>query len=671
MSKSSNESKIQACLTDAKKLIQSAKFDEAIKRLNPCIEEGMDAYLEGEVLYTQAVASRYKKDHLGALHILDKLHSKLPLHARAYQEKAYNFYAQADLASSIENFKRALELNPALLAAWKNLALLYSQSGKKREAMFAQAQAEYLQNLPQPLLNAKDLFHDGKLFKAEQLCRQFLQQNKHHVEGMRLLAEIGMKLKVFDDAEFILESCVELYPDHLGARLDYVKVLNRKCKFEKANEQCEVLLKKQPDNPSFKISAASAFSGLGRMQEAMDLYEQCLNSNLDKAGVQVMLGHAQKAVGSIDDAVSSYQKAYHIRPSYGDAYWSLANTKTYKFSGSEIDQMKLMADDRSTPDEDRAHLCFAVGKALEDQKDFENSFHYYKIGNNLKSLRSGYSADKTEEMVDAQIKTCTEDLFSSRGNHGYQAQDPIFILGLPRAGSTLLEQILASHSQVDGTMELHNILGLAQTLRGRASEKVSNYPEILWDLDESYFRRFGEQFTENTQVYRGKAPFFIDKMPNNFMHIGLIRMILPNAKIIDARRHPMACCFSGYKQLFGEGQDFSYDQESMGRYYKDYIRLMDHWDEVLPDFVLRVQHEDVVDDLESQLRRMLDFCGLEFERSCLEFYKSERDVKTPSSEQVRRPISKSGVEQWKNYEPWLDPIKKALGSEVRARFNIS
>jgi len=321
-------------------------------------------------------------------------------------------------------------------------------------------------------------------------------------------------------------------------------------------------------------------------------------------------------------------------------------------------------------EDDRVHLSFAAGKALEDRDDFEQSFDYYARGNALKTTRSGYDPDNTTRLVDDQIETCTAELFAERGALGYDAPDPIFIVGLPRAGSTLLEQILASHSQVDGTMELHEILGLAQRLGGRSANNDSAYPRILWELDDGHFERFGEKFIEDTRAYRGSAPLFIDKMPNNFMHVGLIRLILPNAKIVDARRHPMACCFSGFKQLFGEGQDFTYGLEAIGRYYADYVRLMDHWDEVSPGFVLRVMHEDVVDDLETQVRRMLNFCGLPFEQACLEFHRTERSIKTPSSEQVRQPIYRTGLDYWRNYEPWLGPLKAALGEDVRRRFAV-
>ena len=324
-------------------------------------------------------------------------------------------------------------------------------------------------------------------------------------------------------------------------------------------------------------------------------------------------------------------------------------------------------------DLDKAQLCFAIGKAYEDAGEYEESFDFYDKGNQIKRRSSHFNSEQLEKRISSQIKVCTPQFFQDLTGTGVSNPDPIFIVGMPRAGSTLLEQILASHSAVDGTMELHNILDLAKRLRGRdlPNNEEPRYPKILMDLDHDLFRQFGEQFLDHTQVYRGDAPFFIDKMPNNFFHIGLIKLILPNAKVIDARRHPMACCFSGFKQLWGEGQEFSYGLEQIGTYYRQYVRLMAHWDAVLPDFVLRVQHEDVVDDLEGQVRRLLDFCGLPFESACLDYHKTDRTVRTPSAEQVRQPIYRSGLDQWRNFEKHLDPLKAALGEELLEAYDIA
>ena len=415
---------------------------------------------------------------------------------------------------------------------------------------------------------------------------------------------------------------------------------------------------------------ASALTGLGEVDQAIALFQQSLSRVVNKPGVHVMLGHALKARGELDDAIRSYRSAFEQKPDYSDAYWSLANTKTYRFSDAELERMRGLESGASVSEDDRIHLSFALGKALEDRGEYEESFAAYQRGNQARSARNGYDPARTSAVVERQIETCTASLFDERGGQGCGKPDPIFVVGLPRAGSTLIEQILASHSSVDGTMELHEIPGLAQRLNGRGSSESAKYPAILRDIDGSYFARFGQKYIDDTAAYRWDAPLFVDKMPNNFLHVGLIRLILPNAKVIDARRHPMACGFSCYRQLFGEGQDFSYGLESIGSYYRDYVRLMEHWDEVLSGFVLRVQHEDVIEDLETQVRRILDFCGLPFEDSCLDFHKTERSIKTPSSEQVRQPIYRSGMDQWRNYENWLNPLKESLGEGIRRDYAI-
>jgi hypothetical protein len=354
-----------------------------------------------------------------------------------------------------------------------------------------------------------------------------------------------------------------------------------------------------------------------------------------------------------------------MKPNFGDAFWSLANLKTYEFTDDELAQMQASEQAASTLLNDRCQLCFALGKAFEDREEFASSFAYYERGNTLMMQQVRYSADRIAAEFKVQMETCTRDLFTVQSGHGNMAAEPIFIVGLPRAGSTLIEQIIASHSQVDGTMELPHILALVHRLNGRRRIRDDGrYPKVLQELAPDQLQKFGDDYLSDIEVYRKGAPFFTDKMPNNFRHIGLIHLILPNAKIIDARREPMACCFGAFKQLFAEGQAFTYGLEEIGRYYRGYVELMDHWDEVLPGKILRVQHEDVVADLETQVRRILKYCGLPFEQSCLDFHKTERAVRTASSEQVRQPLYKSGLDQWRNYEPWLEPLRAALGKAL-------
>ncbi len=651
-------------LTLAKELIRTARFDQATSLLENLLDSGPDDDDRTEALYMLAVAQRYNKQPGEALATLDILLGENPEHARAHQERGHLLLSLNRSEDAVRSYASAVGLNPALHASLKALANLEQRAGRTQQAQLARERLDFLTRLPPELVNVLDLIHENKLYKAERLCRDYLQGHKHHIEAMRLLAEIGIRMGILDDAEFLLESCVEFAPEHVQARIDYVNILIRKTRFEKAHEQARRLLELEPDNPGFQSTLATTLVGLGRFAEGIDLYKKVLDEQPGRHELHLQLGHAQKTTGLLDPAVESYREAYRHRPDFGDAYWSLANTKTYRFKDEELDLIRRYADSAGVAGNDRVHLCFAGGKALEDRKEYAASFEYYEKGNALKLRQTGYRIEKMEARVQAQIDSCTRELFEHRQGAGLDCRDPIFIVGLPRAGSTLLEQILASHSMVDGTMELHNILALAQRLRGHETEETSRYPGILHELDEDYFRRFGEQYIRDTRVYRAEAPLFIDKMPNNFLHIGLIRLILPNARVIDARRDPMACCFSCFKQLFGEGQEFTYGLQEVGRYYRAYVSLMDHWDRVLPGFVLRVMHEDVVDDLEAQVLRILDFCSLPFEEACINFHETERNIRTPSSEQVRQPIYRSGLEQWRNFEPWLDPLKAALGPEL-------
>lgn len=652
---------IESQLKSIQQLIQTAKFDDAINLAKQCQQQVKDPEHQVQLWYLIAVAQRYSHAFNQALKSIDQLLKIEQTHSRAYQEQGYLYIALAKPQQATTAFEQATTLNPCLLASWQELIELYRQAQQMDKVQHAANAMAKLKSLPPALLAVTELIHEGKLLKAEQICRQFLQQNKRHIEGMCLLADIGIELKIYDDAEFLLASALELNPNHIYARSQYLNLLLRLGKYKAAEQQVEKLLIDQPQNISFKVAKANALTGLGEIEQAIELYQQAIQEDENIAGFHLQLGHALKAEGNINEAVKAYQKAYQLKPNYGDAFWSLANTKTYRFSDNEIAQMQTQQASENLAIADKVQLYFATGKALEDRKQYNQAFQAYQQGNDLQHAHNGFDIRKIEQQVDEQIKYCTAELFQNRGQLGLNAPDAIFIVGLPRAGSTLLEQILASHSQVDGTMELHNILGLASRLRGRnPTDQASQYPKNLAEINPDYFARFGQQFIDETRVYREKAPYFIDKMPNNFLHIGLIRLILPNAKIIDARRSPMACCFSGFKQLFAEGQDFSYNLEDIGRYYQAYLKLMAHWQTVLPGFVLTINHEDVVDDLEQQVRRILDFCGLEFEQSCVDFHKTKRTIKTPSSEQVRQPIYKSATEQWKNFEQHLAPLKQVL-----------
>lgn len=683
MNQASNSS-IESQLKSIQQLIQGAKFNDAIIQSQQLQQNTTDIQHKVQLWYLTAVAQRYTKKYDDAQVSIKRLQKLDPKHSRSNQELGYIFLALNNQAQAKVAFEQAIQFNPSLVASWQELIELYRVSGQKVEIQKTANQLEKLKKLPPPLLAVTEYMHEGKLLKAEQICRHFLQNNKHHIDGMCLLAEIGIELKIYDDAEFLLASALELAPTHIYARSQYLNLLIKLGKYKAAEQQVKKLLLEQPNNLSFKIAKANTLTGLGETDQAIMLFEQTITQATNETAsvtadlntetgtktntetiqlshFYLQVGHALKAKGDIAKAVSSYQKAYQLNPSYGDAYWSLANTKTYRFSDEEINIMQDLQFKEDLAATDKIQLYFATGKAFEDKQAFEQAFLAYQQGNKLQHELNGFDINKIEQQVDEQIKYCTAELFESRGNLGHAASDPIFIVGLPRAGSTLLEQILASHSQIDGTMELHNILGLASRLKGRQpSNNASQYPKNLSEINPEYFKRFGQQFIDETRTYREQAPLFIDKMPNNFLHISLIKLILPNAKIIDARRSPMACCFSGFKQLFAQGQDFSYDLEDIGRYYNAYLKLMAHWKKVLPDFILTVHHEDVVEDLATQVNRMLNFCELNFEQACLDFHKTKRTIKTPSSEQVRQPIYKNATEQWRYFEQYLTPLKKAL-----------
>ena len=613
------------------------------------------------MLYLTAVNQRYLNRIHDALATLDRMQRIHPGYGRLFQERGHCYRALGEKESAAAAYQQAVTLNPALPASWKALAALYAALGRRAEADNAANVAASLDALPAAVVAANSLFAEGETHAAEQMVRRFLLQNPDHVEGMRLLARIGMKLDILDDAEFLLENVLQFSPDYHAARYDYAEVLAARHKHREALQQIRLLLAIEPRNPLFRSVEGNALVGLGNHEAALKVFFELREETPSNPTVHLAIGHAQKTIGRQPEAIESYRRAAAVKPNFGDAYWSLANLKTYRFSEQEIERMRSEEGSTGTPTVDRYHLCFALGKALEDRAEFAESYSFYARGNELKKEETRYDADALERNLRRQAQMCTKEFFAARAGMGCNAAHPIFIVGLPRAGSTLIEQILASHSLVEGTKELPDIPQLVQHLNGRESdESKPKYPDVLAELDAAQMRAFGEKFIADTCIYRTGRPYFIDKMPNNFRHIGLIHLILPNAKIIDARREPMACCFSNFKQLFASGQEFTYSEDDIGRYYLSYVELMNHWDEVLPGKVLRVQHERVVEDLEASVRRLLAFCGLPFEQRCVEFYKTERSIRTASSEQVRRPIFKDGLDQWRHFEPWLGKLKAAL-----------
>ncbi len=622
-----------------------------------------------DVLYLMAVSQRFQRRIPEALATLERLVRLHPRHSRAYQERGNCHVALKQARPAIEAFLAGVNINPALPQSWSMLEGLYRMLGETDNAAMAAAHVATLKTLPPEVVAATALFSDGDLAPAEAVIRDYLVTHGDQIEAMRLLARIGIEREVYDDAEVLLEAVLRLAPDYRAARYDYARTLLERHKHLRAREELESLLKLEPQNRQYRTLYATACVGLGEHERSVAMYRELLVETPDAADLRLSMAHSLKTLGRRREAVEAYRAVAALRPDYGDAYWSLANLKTYRFLADELERMRAAEAAPSTAPVDRYHLCFALGKALEDLGEYESSFGYYERGNALKRAESRYRPEILERNTRLQIGTCTREFFDRRRGFGCASREPIFIVGLPRAGSTLIEQILASHSQVEGTQELADVPRIVLALQGTEPERdPPRYPGVLAGMGDDDFRRLGEQYLRDTRIYRsageGATPYFIDKMPNNFRHLGLIHLMLPNARIIDARREPMACCFSNLKQLFAAGQEFTYSIADIARYYRTYLELMAHWDAVLPGRILRVEHEAVVDDLEGSVRRILAFCGLEFEPACVEFHRNERSVRTASSEQVRQPIFRDGLDQWRHFEPWLGPLKAALGDAV-------
>jgi len=655
----------------AKQALAAQQFSIALTQAEQALALDANAH---EALYIQAVSLRYLKRYDEALTVLDTLIALKPQYARAYQERGHCYRDQNIPAKALPAYAQAVELNPTLAASWRALVALYplalptAPAEPDKASQRAKTVLAHLETLPPAVVTAQSWYFEGDLQQAENLIRAFLLQNPEHIEAMRLLATIGLRLEVFDDAETLLAAILERAPDHHAARYDYVQALLGRHKHAIALGEVERLLADDPRHEGYLSAKGNALVGLGRQAEALEVFYRLRDIAPQNPTVHLAIAHAEKTVGHTEAAIAAYRQAARVREEFGDAYWSLANLKTYRFTDAEIQSMQALVAREHLATDDRIHLYFALGKACEDRQAYQQAFEYYSHGNQLKHATIEFDVAQFERTVARQIQLCDQDFFAKRSHYGAASAEPIFIVGLPRAGSTLLEQILASHPEVEGIRELAEIPRLVTQLHGREVKgQHPRYPDILTELSAQQCEAFGNQYLKDTRLYRSRAVYFIDKMPNNFRHIGLIQLILPNAKIIDARREPMACCFSNFKQLFASGQEFTYSLDDIGRYYRAYIALMHHWQQVLPQRVLTVQHESVVDDLETNVRQLLDFCGLPFHAGCLKFYATERSVRTPSSEQVRRPIFRDGLDRWQAFEPWLDPLKAALAGNTAAK----
>jgi tetratricopeptide (TPR) repeat protein len=612
------------------------------------------------------IAQRRSGDGAAALVTLEALAKAQPNSADTAFEFGLTLVESGRHEQALTSLSEATRLRPAFAEAWRVIGDLHELGGDHVAADTAYAR-QIRSSVTEPaLIEAAVALGDGKLAIAETLLRDYLKERPDDAAAVRMLADVAMRLGRLGDAETLLEHCLGLAPGFTVARRSFATLLHRANKSEAALAQLEILLARDPRDPSARNMQAAVLARIGDFEGSIAHYEAVLADYPNQPKAWMSYGHALKTVARVPDSIAAYRTAIAQAPQLGEAWWSLANLKTMRFSAEDITTMEAQLARDDLDEDDRFHLDFALGKAFEDAGAYEASFTHYALGNALRRTQVDYNADDLTQNVSRAISVFTSAYFSLRTGWGSSAPDPIFVIGLPRAGSTLIEQILSSHSQIEGTTELPDIIAMARRLGGhRTANQPSLYPEMMTGLTHADCNALGDEYLETSRIQRrSDRPLFVDKMPNNFQHIGLIASILPNAKIIDARRHPMGCCFSGFKQHFARGQNFSTSQEDIGRYYCDYVRLMAHIDDVLPGRVHRVFYENMVADSEAEIRALLSYCGLEFEPACLDFHETERAVRTPSSEQVRQPIYADGVEQWRNYAPWLAPLRTTLGIVV-------
>jgi predicted Zn-dependent protease len=614
------------------------------------------------------IAARRLGDAARALSLIEPLAAAQPKAPAVHCELGLTYGDLGRGEDAIAALRRAVALKPDLADAWRALADHLAAIGDSAGADAAHLQQIKASTRDPRLLAPAVALQENRIPVAEALLRDHLKQHPTDVAALRMLAEVAGRLGRYTDAEALLNRCLELAPSFTAARHNLAVVLTRQNRATDALAEARHLLDREPHNPGYRSLMAAIQSQLGEYGECIRLYESVLADYPKQPKVWMSYGHGLKTAGRTDEAITAYRKATTIAPQLGEAWWSLANLKTFRFEPADLDTMRRQLSRQDIAHEDRLHLHFALGKALEDAAQHADSFTHYAEANRLRHEMVRYDADQTTGLVQRSKELFTKEFLSARSGAGCPARDPIFIVGLPRSGSTLIEQILSSHSLVEGTMELPDIPAMVRAItsgdaKGTAARADrTRYPGVLAELGLARLRELGEEFLERTRVQRKTdAPLFIDKLPNNWQHVGLIHLMLPNAKIVDARRHPLSCGFSVFKQHFARGQNFSFRLEDIGRYYRDYVELMAHFDAVLPGRVHRVHYEAMVADTEHEVRRLLDYCGLPFEAACLRFHENERAVRTPSAEQVRQPIYTDALEQWRHYEPWLGPLRDALG----------
>lgn len=646
-----------------------ASFDRAMTFLrggDPAMAENicrqaLNAFPRDANLLCLLGAALIKQDKpRDAEHTLTRAAQMFSDFSRAHEGLAEALIMQGKLPEALESLQRAEKLEPGSASITMKQAKVLTALGRDDKATARFEESFKLTPHREALVRGLRLQRMGNLREAEKIYREVLVREPGNVDALRLLAGIAMHARHWGDAEVLLQRALELAPDYYQGWVDLGRALQEQDRVEESLDALKRAIRLDASNSRAYAQAGNVCAFAGLHEEALDYYQQAVGKNPGDATALAGIGHVNKTIGHSDKAIESYRECIRRNPNQGEAYWSLANMKTFRFRDDEIADMQERVARPELNNESRASFQFALGKACEDAGEYARAFDYYQQGNANRREREIFDLVQTIDTHDEFIDVFSEEFLTSHGNVGCDSDAPIFIVGLPRSGSTLIEQILASHSQVEGTHELPELSRVAKSSGLQRADRAA-YPRSLLVAENDEFRELGEEYLRRTARHRETdAPRFTDKMPNNFVHVGFVSLVLPNARIIDARRHPIDSCLGSYKQLFAQGQPFTYDLFEVGEFYLEYIRLMEYWDTVLPGKVLRVQYEEVVGDFENQVRRILDYCGLPFEESCLNFHETDRAVKTASSEQVRRPIYSSSVQLWRNYETNLDPLIEVL-----------
>jgi predicted Zn-dependent protease len=616
-----------------------------------------------------ATAHRRCGDTQAALAEFSALAAQQPGSAPIRLELARALAAAGRDGESLAALEQAVALAPDLAPAWRELSQLHGARGENTACDVAWARFEKLAPQEGRLAEAATALANERLEAAESLLRRALRKTPGDVFALRLLAELASAREDYGEAERLLAECLRLAPGFSRARLDLVQVLQRQLRGEPMLPLLERLLALEPHDSRYRTLQAAAYNLLGQNERATGIFESLLREDPGNALAWLHYGHTLRAAGRQPEAIAAYRRCTAVRPQFGNAWYALANLKTFRFSAGDVTAMQAGLAREELQHEDRVHLEFALGEACEAERDYSAAFAHYARGNELRRALVRYDRTEISRVVERSQALFTREFFAARAGWGSPSCAPIFIVGMPRAGSTLLEQILASHSQVEGTRELTDMLSIAIELGAGREEpgRSPEYPQSVARLGRGQLAALGERYLAQTRAHRplGRA-HFIDKMGSNFLNVPLIQLMLPNARIIDARRGALGCCFSNFKQHFQTGLWFTYSLEDLGYYYREYVRIMAHLDAVLPGRVYRVRYEHLVADLEGEVRRLLEHCGLPFEEQCLRFYETRRNVQTVSSEQVRQPLYREGLDQWRHFEPWLGPLREALGDLAEA-----